>query len=151
MSIKSLNGADALTLQQMSEPPPESIRMSKDQMEAMLTVREVLGVQAQCSYAAKNATYHNWLIELDDLDGFWERMDADSYKDQVVACLGDKLMLHQYGAIPMLILSMPDWDRLGGHPVRDSAFFCTSSWCTSTTSRVVSYRRDAIDARPSRR
>ena len=34
MSIKSLNGADALTLQQMSEPPPESIRMSKDQMEA---------------------------------------------------------------------------------------------------------------------
>lgn len=34
MSIKSLNGADALTLQQMSEPAPESIRMSKDQMEA---------------------------------------------------------------------------------------------------------------------
>ena len=34
MSIKSLNGADALTLQQMSQPAPESIRMSKDQMEA---------------------------------------------------------------------------------------------------------------------
>ena len=34
MSIKPLTGADALTLHQMSEPASDSIRMSKDQMEA---------------------------------------------------------------------------------------------------------------------
>ena len=34
MSIKPLSGADALTLHQMSEPASDSIRMSKDQMEA---------------------------------------------------------------------------------------------------------------------
>jgi len=34
VSIKSLNGADALALHQMSEPAPDTIRMSKDQMEA---------------------------------------------------------------------------------------------------------------------
>ena len=126
-------------------------RLSDEQLEAMVMVRELLGVQAQCSYAEKNASYHNWLVELDDLDGFWERMDAESYKSQVVACLGDNLMLHQDGAIKCLILSMPDWDRMGGEPVRDSASFCTLSWRTSTASRVVSRRRDAIDARPSHR
>ena len=125
--------------------------LSKEQMEAMLAVREVLGVQAQCSYAEKSASYHNWLVELVNLDGFWERMDADSTKESVVACLGNTLTRHQDGAIPMLILSAPDWDRLGGEAVRDSASFCTSSWRTSTASRVVSHRRDAIDARPSRR
>ena len=34
MSIKALNGTDALALHQLSEPASESIRMSKDQMEA---------------------------------------------------------------------------------------------------------------------
>ena len=125
--------------------------LSEEQKEAMILVREVLGVQAQCSYAEKNAHYHNWLVELDDLDTFWERMDADSTKESVVACLGNTLTLHQDGAIPMLLLSAPDWDGLGGEPVRDSASFCTLSWRTSTASRVVSRRRDAIDARPSHR
>lgn len=101
--------------------------LSKEQMEAMLKVREVLGVQAQCSYAEKNTSYHDWLVELDDLDTFWERMDADSTKESVVACLGNTLTLHQDGAIPMLLLSAPDWDGLGGEPVRDSASFCSSS------------------------
>ena len=111
--------------------------LSEEQKEAMILVREVLGVQAQCSYAEKNAHYHNWLVELDDLDGFWERMDADSYKDQVVRCLGNTLTQHQDGAIKLLVLSAPDWDRLGGETVRASASFCTSSWRTSTASRVV--------------
>jgi hypothetical protein len=111
--------------------------LSEEQKEAMILVREVLGVQAQCSYAEKNAHYHNWLVELDDLDGFWERMDADSTKASVVACLGDTLTRHQDGAIKLLVLSAPDWDRLGGETVRASASFCTSSWRTSTASRVV--------------
>ena len=34
MSIKTLNGADALALHQLSAPDREPIRMSKDQMEA---------------------------------------------------------------------------------------------------------------------
>ena len=101
--------------------------LSKEQMETMLKVREVLGVQAQCSYAEKNTSYHDWLAELDDLDTFWERMDAASTKASVVACLGDTLTRHPNGALPMLVLSAPDWDGLGGEPVRDSASFCSSS------------------------
>ena len=101
--------------------------LSKEQMDAMLKVREVLGVQAQCSYAEKNTSYHDWLAELDDLDTFWERMDAESTKASVVACLGDTLTRHPNGAIRVLVLSAPDWDGLGGEPVRDSVSFCTSS------------------------
>ena len=102
-------------------------RLSDEQLEAMVMVRELLGVQAQCSYAEKNASYHNWLVELDDLDGFWERMDAASYKNQVVSILGDNLTLHQDGAIKMLVLSAPDWNRFDGKTARDSVSFCTSS------------------------
>ena len=101
--------------------------LSKEQMEALLTVREVLGVQAQCSYAEKNSSYHDWLVELDDLDGFWKRMDTASYKNQVVSILGDNLTLHQDGSIPMLVLSAPDWNRSDGKTVRVSVSFCTSS------------------------
>ena len=149
-ATRATQAAMSLVLRYAEEFHAEE-RLSDDQLAAMLMVREVLGVQAQCSYAEKNAHYHNWLVELDDLDGFWERMDAASTKESVVACLGNTLTRHQDGAIPMLILSAPDWDRMGGEAVRDSASFCTSSWRTSTTSRVVSHRRDAIDARPSRR
>ena len=102
-------------------------RLSDDQLAAMLLVRELLGVQAQCSYAEKNSSYHDWLLELDDLDAFWDRMDGDSTKESVVACLGNTLTLHPNGALPMLVLSAPDWDGLGGEPVRDSASFCSSS------------------------
>ena len=119
-ATRATQAAMSLVLRYAEEFHAEE-RLSDDQLAAMLMVREVLGVQAQCSYAEKNASCHDWLLELDDLDGFWARMDADSTKDSVVACLGNMLTLHPNGAIRMLILSAPDWDRLSGHPVRDSA------------------------------
>ena len=119
-ATRGTQAAMSLTLRYAEEFYVDEL-LSKEQMEALLIVREVLGVQAQCSYAEKNASYHDWLLELDDLDAFWTRMDAESYKGQVVACLGDNLMLHQDGAIKMLLLSAPDWDGLSGKPARDSA------------------------------
>ena len=149
-ATRATQAAMSLALRYAEELHADGL-LSADQLTAMVMVREVLGVQAQCSYAEKNASYHDWLVELDDVDAFWERMERVSYRDQVVRCLGNTLTQHQDGAIKCLILSAPDWNRMGGEAVRDSASFCSSSWRTSTTPRVVSHRRDAIDARSSRR
>ena len=121
-ATRATQAAMSLTLRYAEELHADG-HLSKEQMEAMLMVREVLGVQAQCSYAEKNATYHDWLVELEDLDAFWERMERGSYRDQIVDCLGKTLMRHQDGAIKLLMLSKPDWDGLGGETVRDSASF----------------------------
>jgi hypothetical protein len=125
-ATRATQAAMSLVLRYAEEFHSEE-RLSDEQLDAMLSVRELLGVQAQCSYAEKNVSYHDWLVELDDLDGFWERMDAASYKNQVVSILGDNLKLHQDGAIRMLVLSAPDWNRFDGKTARDSVSFCTSS------------------------
>mmetsp|Transcript_13958 Transcript_13958/g.37074 ORF Transcript_13958/g.37074 Transcript_13958/m.37074 type:complete len:282 (-) Transcript_13958:601-1446(-) len=121
-ATRATQAAMSLVLRYAEEFHAEE-RLSDDQLAAMLLVRELLGVQAQCSFAEKNAHYHNWLIELEDLDAFWTRMDADSYKETVVDILGKNLTLYQGGAFKCLILSAPDWDRFSGKTARDSASF----------------------------
>ena len=139
-ATRATQAAMSLTLRYAEEFHRER-RLSDEQLEALLIVREVLGVQAQCSYAEKNASYHDWLIELDDLDAFWERMDADSYKEQVVRCLGNTLTQHQDGAIKCLILSAPDWDRFDGKAARDSASYFELAHVDDVESRLLSPRR----------
>ena len=62
-ATRGTQAAMSLTLRYAEEFYVDEL-LSKEQMEALLIVREVLGVQAQCSYAEKNAHYHNWLVEL---------------------------------------------------------------------------------------
>ena len=51
--------------------------LTTEEMATVCMVRSVLGVQALCSYAARNAAYHNG-DTLDDLDGFWLKMNLHS-------------------------------------------------------------------------
>merc|ERR1719440_1311207 len=83
----------------------QDYNLTTDEMATVCMVRSVLGVQALCSYAARNAAYHNG-DTLDDLDGFWEKMNLHSSKDAVLAIYGAPLNRFRTACVPILIMAV---------------------------------------------
>ncbi len=117
----------------------ETWALTPDEMATVRTVRSVLGVQALCSYAARNAAYHDG-DPLDDLCGFWEKMMAHSSKDAVLAIYGASLESFKAACVPILIMAVVSFCPATGKPVV-AATVCHLSHLDATllgTARFVS-------------
>ena len=117
----------------------ETWALTPDEMATVRMVRSVLGVQALCSYAARNAAYHDG-DPLDDLCGFWEKMMAHSSKDAVLAIYGASLESFKAACVPILIMAVVSFCPATGKPVV-AATVCYLSHLDATllgTARFVS-------------
>ena len=118
----------------------QDYNLTTDEMATVCMVRSVLGVQALCSYAARNAAYHNG-DTLDDLDGFWEKMNLHSSKDAVLAIYGAPLNRFRTACVPILIMAVVSFCPETGRPVV-AATVCHASHVDATltsTARFVSF------------
>ena len=117
----------------------EKWALTPDEMATVRLIRSVLGVQALCSYAARNAAYHDG-DPLDDLCGFWEKMMAHSSKDAVLAIYGASLESFKAACVPILIMAVVSFCPATGKPVV-AATVCHLSYLDATllgTARFVS-------------
>ena len=117
----------------------ETWALTPDEMATVRMVRSVLGVQALCSYAARNTAYHDG-DPLDDLCGFWEKMMAHSSKDAVLAIYGASLESFKAACVPILIMAVVSFCPATGKPVV-AATVCYLSHLDATllgTARFVS-------------
>jgi len=117
----------------------ETWALTPDEMATVRMVRSVLGVQALCSYAARNTAYHDG-DPLDDLCGFWEKMMAHSSKDAVLAIYGAPLNRFRTACVPILIMAVVSFCPATGKPVV-AATVCYLSHLDATllgTARFVS-------------
>ena len=117
----------------------EEWNLTPDEMATVRLIRSVLGVQALCSYAARNAAYHAG-DPLDDLCSFWEKMMAFSGKDAVLAIYGAPLRRFQTACVPILVMAIVSFCPATGRPVV-AATVCDLSYLDATlvgTARFVS-------------
>ena len=117
----------------------EKWALTPAEMATVCMVRSVLGVQALCSYAARNTAYHDG-DPLDDLCGFWEKMMAHSSKDAVLAIYGGPLKRFKAACVPILIMAIVSFCPETGRPVV-AATLCDLSYVDATlrgTARFVS-------------
>ena len=117
----------------------EKWNLTTDEMATVLMIRKVLGVQALCSYAARNAEYHSG-DPLNDLCGFWDKMMLNSSKDAVLAIYGASLKSFQAACVPILIMAIVSFCPRTGLPVV-AMTVCDLSYLDATlegTARFVS-------------
>ena len=117
----------------------EEWNLTSDEMATVCMVRSVLGVQALCSFAARNAAYHDG-DPLDDLCGFWEKMNLHSSKKAVLAIYGGPLKRFKAACVPILIMAVVSFCPATGRPVV-AATVCHLSYLDATlvgTARFVS-------------
>ena len=118
---------------------PTWANLAPSDLETVLLIRKVLGVQALCSYAARNAEYHNG-DPLLDLCGFWEKMNLHSSKEAVLAIYGANLKRFKAACVPILIMAVVSFCPTTGRPVV-AATVCDASYLDATlvgTARFVS-------------
>jgi hypothetical protein len=78
--------------------------MSEPQFVVAEELRRVLKVQALCSYAAQSARMHAEGV-LVDLRLFWERMNEDTCKEEMVSVIGNYLSAHPRGGLKVVMLA----------------------------------------------
>ena len=114
--------------------------LTTEEMATVCMVRSVLGVQALCSYAARNAAYHNG-DTLDDLDGFWLKMNLHSSRDAILAIYGGPLRRFKTACVPILVMAIVSFCPETGRPVV-AATVCHASYLDATLVGTARFASD---------